>query len=67
MMHGDALIVDYGPKFLGHAFLVDEGIVCVVPHHLRACDADSSVMQEMVREIGGDCGTCRNCPLGSGG
>lgn len=67
MKHGDALIVDYGPKFLGHVFKVDEGIVCVVPHRLLSGDADSSAMREMVRDLGGDCGGCRNCPLGSGG
>jgi hypothetical protein len=67
MMHGDALIVDYGPKFFGHVFDVDEKLVCVVPRQLCGRDADSSAMREMVREAGGDCGGCRNCPLGSGG
>jgi hypothetical protein len=67
MVHGDALIVDYGPKFLGHVFRADKRIVCVVPRQLQAGDVDSSAMREMVREVGGDCGGCRNCPLGSGG
>jgi hypothetical protein len=67
MVHGDALIVDYGPKFFGHVFKADDRLVCVVPRQVRERDADSSAMREMVREVGGDCGACRNCPLGGGG
>ncbi|MFE7395669.1 hypothetical protein [Streptomyces sp. NPDC057557] len=65
MQYSKPLIVDYGPKFLGHSFLVDERIVCVVPS--QTSSAASAALKEMVRELGGNCGACRNCPLGQRG
>jgi hypothetical protein len=62
----DALIVDYGPRFAGAAVQVDDGIVCVVPNHARVRPEVQATMQELVRDLGGECGRCRNCPLGSG-
>jgi hypothetical protein len=67
MRYRDALIDDYGPAFQGEVFKVDDGIVCVVPRQLLTRDADLEVMRELVRGLGGDCGECRNCPIGSGG
>lgn len=67
MLHKGALIVDYGPEFLGHVFQVDEGIVCVVPSQLDARIEAQAAMREMVGDLGGECGRCRNCPLGSSG
>lgn len=64
-MHKGALIVDYGPEFLGAVFKVDEGIVCVVPKRPDARVEAS--MREMVRDLGGECGRCRSCPLGNSG
>ncbi|GHB56083.1 hypothetical protein GCM10010331_49980 [Streptomyces xanthochromogenes] len=66
MRYRDALIDDYGPTFQGQVFTVDDGIVCVVPRQLLTSGADPAAMREMVRGHGGDCGECRNCPLGSG-
>lgn len=66
MIHNDALIVDYGPNFYGHVSKVDKGIVCVVPRHLGAGSPAALAMQEMVRDQGGSCGGCLNCPLGRG-
>lgn len=65
MLHKGALIVDYGPEFLGHVFKVDEGIVCVVPKQPDT-RAEAS-MREMVRGLGGKCGRCQSCPLGNSG
>jgi hypothetical protein len=67
MRYKDALIADYGPAFQGEAFKTGKGIVCVVPRQLLARGANPGVMRELVRELGGDCGECGNCPLGSGG
>lgn len=62
-MLNNAVIVDYGPEFLGQAVKTDGGIVCVVPDHLNSRDESSAAMREMVRRLGGECGTCGNCPL----
>lgn len=67
MRYRDALIGDYGPTFQGEVFKVDDGIVCVVPRQLLARGADPEVMRELVRGVGGNCGECGHCPLGSGG
>lgn len=64
MLYKDALIVDYGPGFLGLAHKIDEGIVCVVPHQLNPRGTGASVMRELVEGLGGNCGECRGCPLG---
>jgi hypothetical protein len=63
----DALIVDYGPQFNGSAVRVDEGIVCVVPSQARTRPEVQATMRELVRDLGGECGQCHNCPLGSSG
>ncbi|RPK56141.1 hypothetical protein EES43_24175 [Streptomyces sp. ADI96-02] len=67
MQYSEPLIVDYGPKFLGHSFLVDNGIVCVIPRQLTAQNSGSEAMRAAVRDLGGECGECRNCPLGAAG
>jgi hypothetical protein len=67
MLYRDALIVDYGPKFDGTAVLVDEGIVCVVPSQARARPEVQASMRELVRDLGGECGQCRDCPIGREG
>lgn len=67
MLHRDALIVDYGPRFDGTVVRTDEGIVCVVPSRILDSPEVQASMQEMVRDLGGDCGRCDNCPLGGGG
>lgn len=63
MQYSDALIVDYGPEFLGHVFRVDDGIVCVVPRQVLD-RGTASAMREMVGAAGGTCGACGSCPLG---
>lgn len=67
LLHRDALIVDYGPRFNGAAARTGEGIVCVVPSHIRDSPEAQASMREMVRDLGGECGRCHNCPLGGGG
>lgn len=67
MLKRDALIVDYGPKFRGTAALTDNGIVCVVPSRIRNRRQVEASMREMVRDLGGECGHCPNCPLGQDG
>jgi hypothetical protein len=67
MVHKDALIVDYGPKFLGTAARTDEGIVCVVPRQIRENPAAQASLTELVRDLGGECGLCLNCPMGREG
>lgn len=67
MQQNDALIVDYGPKFEGAAVRTDEGIVCVVPRQARDRPDIQASMRELVRDLGGECGRCPNCPLGHGG
>ncbi len=66
-MQKDALIVDYGPKFDGSAVRTDEGIVCVVPRQIRQRPEAQASLQELVRDLGGECGHCPNCPLGQEG
>lgn len=67
MMHRDALIVDFGSQFLGHAFRIDNEIVCVVPEHAQTSQTAAAAMRELVRGLGGTCGECRDCPLGQAG
>lgn len=67
MKHNGALIVDYGPKFDGSAVRTDEGIVCVVPSQIRARPEAQASMRELVRDLGGECGHCLNCPMGRAG
>lgn len=67
MQYSEPLIVDYGPQFLGHSLLVDERIVCVVPRQLDTDSTASAALEEMVRGLGGNCGACRNCPIGRRG
>ncbi|MER6098420.1 hypothetical protein ABT154_21680 [Streptomyces sp. NPDC001728] len=64
MQKTDALIVDYGPVFHGTALKTDDGIVCVIPRQLRR-DEDGTVLKELVEGLGGRCGQCAGCPLGS--
>lgn len=64
MLYGDALIADHGPNFRGQALKLDNGIVCVIPRQLQSRSAASAVMRELVEGLGGDCGECRNCPVG---
>ncbi|MFD3814941.1 hypothetical protein ACFWRZ_07735 [Streptomyces rubiginosohelvolus] len=67
MLYQDALIVDYGPNFAGQALKTDKGIVCVIPRQLHPRTAASTAMRELVEGLGGNCGECRNCPVGSYG
>lgn len=67
MLHSDPLIVDNGPKFLGQALKVGDGIVCVVPKQLNRRPEARASMRKMVKSLGGDCGECLNCPLGKAG
>jgi hypothetical protein len=64
MVQRDALTVDYGPKFEGTAIRTDNGIVCVVPRHARDRPEVRASMREMVRDLGAECGQCKDCPLG---
>ena len=63
-MHNDVLMVDYGPAFDGTAVRTGEGIVCVVPIQIRERPQARASMRELVRDLGGECGHCTNCPLG---
>lgn len=67
MLQRDALIVDYGPRFNGAAVRTGEGIVCVVPIQARDRPEVQASMRELVRDLGGECGRCRHCPLGREG
>lgn len=67
MLQRDALIVDYGPTFRGSAARTDGGIVCVVPQQIRDRPDIQASMRELVRDLGGECGHCPNCPLGQDG
>ena len=65
MLQTDALIVDYGPTFLGSVVQSGNGIVCVVPRQLNPLSEQSKTLREQVEFHGGTCGECRGCPLGS--
>ena len=67
MQQRDALIVDYGPTFDGTAVRTDTGIVCVVPRQTRDRPRTQATMRNLVRDLGGECGHCPNCPLGQEG
>lgn len=67
MQQNDALIVDYGPKFIGIAARIGEGIVCLIPSQARDRPEVQVSMREMVEKLGGECGGCSNCPLGHKG
>lgn len=65
MLHTGALIVDYGPHFRGEAIQSDAGIVCVVPGQDLNRSAARPVMRELIQRLGGNCDSCRGCPLGA--
>jgi hypothetical protein len=67
MQYNGALIVDYGPSFDGSAVRTDSGIACVVPRQIRTRPEVQASMRELVRDLGGECGHCQNCPLGQEG
>jgi hypothetical protein len=67
MLQKGALIVDYGPGFLGQATKIDSGIVCVVPSQRKSRTRAKALMRELVQDLGGECGACLNCPLGKQG
>ncbi len=62
-MYRDAVIADYGPGFTGSAIKVQGKIVCVVPPQPNR--RIRQAMRQNLRELGEDCGTCRNCPIGN--
>lgn len=64
MLHRGALIVDYGPRFLGIATKIDDGIACVVSGRRESRVRARALMRELVEDLGGDCGGCPDCPLG---
>lgn len=64
MLYGDALIGDYGAQFLGQALKIDKGIVCVIPRQMQTHSTVRTAMRELVGGLGGNCGECRNCPIG---
>lgn len=65
MLQQDVLIVDYGPVFHGTALKTDKGIVCVIPRQLHPRSEAGNVLRELVQGLGGNCGQCNGCPLGS--
>ena len=67
MQQRGALIVEYGPKFDGIAARTDNGIVCVVPSQAEKRPEVRASMRELVRDLGGECGHCSDCPLGQAG
>jgi len=67
MLHNDAIVVDYGPKFDGTAVRTHDGIVCVVPSQRNRRPEVRAAMAELVRDLGGECGHCPSCPLGQTG
>ncbi|MFH8627823.1 hypothetical protein ACH4A8_39050 [Streptomyces vietnamensis] len=65
MLQQDVLTVDYGPAFHGTALKTDTGIVCVIPRQLDPRSKAGNVLRELVQGLGGNCGQCNGCPLGS--
>lgn len=58
------LIEDLGPAVDGWAARIDGSIVCLAtPRVLHDASARAHV-RGLVRELGGDCGTCRGCLIG---
>lgn len=64
MVHGDLVIADYGPNFLGWAGRTAERIVCVTAPRFEQDLAVRSAMRELVKREGGDCAQCGNCLIG---
>jgi hypothetical protein len=66
MLSKGVLIADYGPGFQGQATRVDGGIVCVIPRQWERIEVQET-MRELVQDLGGECGGCKECPLGRTG
>lgn len=65
MLYKGALIVDYGPRFRGEAYRSGDGIACVVPDRSHDQATTKAAMAAVVERLGGSCGNCRACPLGT--
>lgn len=64
MVRGEMFIRDHGPLFLGLAVIVSGRLVCVAAPSYKKDPVVQRTVRTMVRRLGGDCGTCRNCPIG---
>lgn len=63
-MRSKLLTADYGPRFKGLVGRTTDGLVCVASPAYETDSNVRAIMRELVRREGGDCGTCRGCPIG---
>lgn len=63
-MHG-LLIKDFGPGFIGFRGEVDGRLVCVATPAVKHDPEVRAVIRELIRRQGGDCDSCRGCPIGT--
>lgn len=64
-MQSTLLTANYGPRFLGWVGrTTDDDLICVAPRDYTHNPRIPTIMRELVARQGGDCTTCRGCPIG---
>lgn len=62
-MH-DVITADLGPEFYGFYGQVAGKIVCVMTPAVEHDPAARRIVRDLIRRQGGDCASCRACPVG---
>jgi hypothetical protein len=61
---GKLLTVELGEGSVGLITQVNGSTLCVAAPEVLTDPPKRRAMQDLVRRHGGDCGSCRGCPLG---
>jgi hypothetical protein len=61
---GKRLLADFGPGIVGWAGEVDGSMVCIAALQVDYDPSARRDMRELVQRKGGDCDSCRGCPIG---
>jgi hypothetical protein len=60
----ELLIEDLGDTIDGWAAMVNGSVVCVATPRIATEAAARRNVRNLVARVGGNCGTCRGCPIG---
>lgn len=64
LVRSKLLTANYGPSFKGLVARTAAGFVCVAPPTYEQDSCVQAIVRELVLKEGGDCDTCRGCPIG---
>lgn len=60
----DLVVLDLGPNFHGFRGEIGGTIVCIATPQALHDATERYIMIDLVKRQGGECSTCRNCPIG---